>query len=501
MTSEDLNKINSELPTVNIKGKEYVMVKDRVAAFRKICPNGSIVTEIISNGDGAIIMKATVKDGDVILSTGTAWEKESSSYINKTSYIENCVPEDTEILTEDGWKYHYQLNGDEKVYSANLTTGKIELTDITGIVYYENAPLVRMKTSRFDFRCTPEHKWVVTNQGNDVYKQITKDLRPSERILQNIPQTIDTSTPAADEGRKLGWLMCDCEITRTKNGMPSTACISQAKHVEEIKKLFGEPTNKCKKYDPSWMDCYEWVIPGEQVRIILGKYGISTYADLSKAMLKADIEYVAGCYEAMMLADGESRGFSSTYKDLVDAVQIMCIRLGYPTGKIRSRMMPRSTRPIYTLTIKKSKGTCVSELVVTNEPPRKVWCPKTGNTTWFMRQGDMVTLTSNCETSCIGRALGFAGIGVDDSMASAEEVANAMLNQNKKTTESPKITTQDVEAIISACKKANMPVKTLLNKYNVSKLEDLTIDMYTNSGSDKPCLKEWVIRENARETN
>ena len=90
MTSEQLQKINTELPTVNINGKEYVMVKDRVAAFRKICPNGSIETEIISNEDGAIIMKATVKDGDTILSTGTAWEKESNGYINKTSYVENC---------------------------------------------------------------------------------------------------------------------------------------------------------------------------------------------------------------------------------------------------------------------------------------------------------------------------------------------------------------------------------------------------------------------------
>ena len=90
MTSEDLARINSELPTVNIKGKEYVMVKDRVAGFRKICPNGSIGTEVISHTDGAIIMRAIVKDGDVVLATGTAWEKESNGYINKTSYVENC---------------------------------------------------------------------------------------------------------------------------------------------------------------------------------------------------------------------------------------------------------------------------------------------------------------------------------------------------------------------------------------------------------------------------
>ena len=90
MTQEELKRVNEELPKINIKGKEYVMVKDRVAAFRKICPNGSISTEIVSFTDEAIIMKATVKEGEVILATGTAWEKETSSYINKTSYVENC---------------------------------------------------------------------------------------------------------------------------------------------------------------------------------------------------------------------------------------------------------------------------------------------------------------------------------------------------------------------------------------------------------------------------
>ena len=90
MTATELKKINERLPKVNIKGKEYVMVKDRVTAFREICPEGSIETEVLSHTDGAIIMKATVRDGDVILSTGTAWEKESNGYINKTSYVENC---------------------------------------------------------------------------------------------------------------------------------------------------------------------------------------------------------------------------------------------------------------------------------------------------------------------------------------------------------------------------------------------------------------------------
>lgn len=90
MTAEQLKKINEQLKTLSIKGKEYVQVTERVKAFREICPNGTISTDIISMDGEKVVMKATIADGDQVLATGLAYEKESSSFINKTSYIENC---------------------------------------------------------------------------------------------------------------------------------------------------------------------------------------------------------------------------------------------------------------------------------------------------------------------------------------------------------------------------------------------------------------------------
>lgn len=77
--------------TVNIKGKEYVEVNERVKFFREKYAGWRIETELLSNSDGVCIFKAIVKnDTGEIISTGHAFEKESSSFINKTSYIENC---------------------------------------------------------------------------------------------------------------------------------------------------------------------------------------------------------------------------------------------------------------------------------------------------------------------------------------------------------------------------------------------------------------------------
>jgi hypothetical protein len=74
-----------------VKGKDYVEVNQRIKAFRSICPGGSITTEMLSNENGVCVFRATVCDENMqILGTGTAYEKETSSFINKTSYIENC---------------------------------------------------------------------------------------------------------------------------------------------------------------------------------------------------------------------------------------------------------------------------------------------------------------------------------------------------------------------------------------------------------------------------
>ena len=89
-----LVKANAAIRTTNIKGKEYAEVNQRVKAFRTLYPEGFITTEILCREGGLCIIKATVghyADGkSVILATGTAYEKEGSSQINRTSYIENC---------------------------------------------------------------------------------------------------------------------------------------------------------------------------------------------------------------------------------------------------------------------------------------------------------------------------------------------------------------------------------------------------------------------------
>lgn len=90
LTSEDIKRANETLEKLPFKGKGYVMVNKRVQAFRELCPNGTIKTEIVNLEGGVVTMRAEIWDDEKLLATGLAQEKETSSYINKTSFIENC---------------------------------------------------------------------------------------------------------------------------------------------------------------------------------------------------------------------------------------------------------------------------------------------------------------------------------------------------------------------------------------------------------------------------
>ena len=95
MKYEDLERVNQTLKTTDIKGKDYVEVNQRIKAFRMLYPEGIIDTSLVSNENGVCVFKTQVgyyeEDGCVRwLATGYAYEKENSSFINKTSYIENC---------------------------------------------------------------------------------------------------------------------------------------------------------------------------------------------------------------------------------------------------------------------------------------------------------------------------------------------------------------------------------------------------------------------------
>jgi hypothetical protein len=79
------------MKTINIHGKQYVEVNERIKYFRKHFKGWALTTEFVELTDEKCTIKAAILDDKgCLISNGVASETKGSSFINKTSYIENC---------------------------------------------------------------------------------------------------------------------------------------------------------------------------------------------------------------------------------------------------------------------------------------------------------------------------------------------------------------------------------------------------------------------------
>ena len=105
----------TKLKTINIKGKMYVEVNERLKYFRSNYPNHSLVSEITHIDSEMVVIKSDILDSEGNrLATGHAHEEKGANYINKTSYVENC-----ETSSWGRCLANFGIGIDESVASAN----------------------------------------------------------------------------------------------------------------------------------------------------------------------------------------------------------------------------------------------------------------------------------------------------------------------------------------------------------------------------------------------
>lgn len=87
--------MSRQSPQRNDRFEDYVPVAERLERFYERFPDGRVITHIIEHDQqsGFILMRAEVyrsPDDAQPAATGHAFEVRGESYVNKTSYVENC---------------------------------------------------------------------------------------------------------------------------------------------------------------------------------------------------------------------------------------------------------------------------------------------------------------------------------------------------------------------------------------------------------------------------
>lgn len=178
---------NDTIKTTDIKGKEYAEVNQRIKAFRMVYPKGSINTNMMSNENGVCVFKAIVCDeSGNILGTGTAYEKEDSSFINKTSYIENCETSAVgRALGMAGFGIDVSVASAEEVANAIQNQENIEVTEEEAKAYMITFGKYKDKTLEKVLEEDSQYiVWLLNNKNDEYlkkcYEKLTGEKLPTE---------------------------------------------------------------------------------------------------------------------------------------------------------------------------------------------------------------------------------------------------------------------------------------------------------------------------------
>ena len=152
------------MKTVNIKGKNYVEVNERLKYFREHFKGYSLLTDIVELSEERVVIKAKIiSEEGVEVANGLAYELAGSSFINKTSYIENC-----ETSAWGRALANFGIGLDNSVASADEVSQAIEQHSIIDKAVAE----IKAAKSKDDLKSIAEKYKVVR-------KSIEKDLKES----------------------------------------------------------------------------------------------------------------------------------------------------------------------------------------------------------------------------------------------------------------------------------------------------------------------------------
>ena len=326
--------------------------------------------------------------------------------INVPSRFSQCVDEETEVLTKDGWKKYYQLTKDDIIATLNVEKDQIEFLKIESLnVFDYEGKMIYLKNRKVEQLVTPNHRVLRQkfNYKNNKYEfNFAKDIKKFKtRII--IPLSGKTaSTKKIDDNliKLAAWIVAEGSFDRG-----NIRIFKSTKYPEKIKEIrtiltnlgysFSEYVRKKEDISkhPSYInghlvkhnyDIVSFVIHKESSneikKLLVREKKIPNFIkDLSSEQIKLFIDTYLN-----LDGDKKSRIYVNEYnKDQLQALCALC-NYGCTARKKGTCWVVRITKPVAHITQVKEvnyKG--------------KVWCPTTKNGTFVARRNEKIFITGN----------------------------------------------------------------------------------------------------------
>jgi len=321
-----------------------------------------------------------------------------------------CLSEDTEILTFDGWKGHEDIKEGDEIKTFNLKTGELEDKKVIKMFKREyKGEMYNLKNRIQDQLISPEHRVVrkAFNSDNFVLESIEEVSKlKSPFIIPIAGENNKKDTKISDEQIKLmAWIIAEGTIEKPGNNYRSCYRVSiyqskikNKKNYDEIISLLdyfklkystyssaslGDKVERIRLDASSSKKIHDWFTTRDNIHFI---------PDILLNMSQRQSQLFLETY---LKADGtEDCKIATTDGELLNGLQAIVVNAGYGFT-VRERKPTIGKKLIYILRLIKHKETYI-QTVKKVSYDGIIWCPTTKNETVIARRNGKVFITGNC---------------------------------------------------------------------------------------------------------
>ncbi len=322
-----------------------------------------------------------------------------------------CLSEDTEILTAEGWKGHEEIKKENIIKTFNLESGEIEDKKVLKMFSRDyKGKMYRLKNRIQDQLISPEHRVVRKKFNTENYtlepiEETTKLKSPF--IIPIAGKNSNPDTDISDEQIKLmAWIISEGSIEKPGKNYRSCHRVSIYQSRIKNKENYEEIINLFQHFGFEYTDRPQLGL-GEEVR------HLRLNAESSKEIhqwfgSKENVHFIPDCL--LDLSQRQSRLFLETYLKadgsedckiatirpaLIDDLQRIVVNAGYGFTVLKRKPLGVGKKYLYILRIIRHKETYISK-VEKVDYEGTIWCPTTENGTLIARRKGKVFVTGNC---------------------------------------------------------------------------------------------------------
>jgi len=321
-----------------------------------------------------------------------------------------CMSEDTEILSKNGWKKHNAIKKGDIIATFNLEKECIEYLPVKNIFAEKyNGKMYNLKNRISDQLISPEHRVV------------RKPFYSNKYILEKIENIMEFKapfiTPIGSEGyikgaidtdeniiKLIAWIVAEGSIDKNGRGTgrisiyqskeKSSTCYEeivslckslQLKYTERIQKGLGANCNVIRFDSNSNKKILKYFKSNKQK-------GIKFIPDI---ILKADTETARLFLETYIKGDGHEGVKITTASEIIkNGLLQVIVHAGYGATVAVRKPEGLSKKDRYIIRIIKHKDTYINNVQEINYKG-VIWCPNTQNETVIARRNGKIFITGN----------------------------------------------------------------------------------------------------------